>query len=151
MTQTPKSKKPWQGETGYIDHAMLTKYINDLESPIYYIAGLPEMVSAMKTLLTDSGVNEDNIRAEEFTGFNLNKIHGATNHKGNGKVLLFAIAMVIIAVVILHAGAAVSLYKAGLGASLNIPILYLMIVFFLVLAIFKLKHVLGFKLSQKKK
>jgi len=82
MTEAEKSAKPWRGESGYIDHSMLKKYLDDLESPIYYIAGLPEMVSAMKTLLTDSGVNEDSIHAEEFTGFNLNEIHRVGNHKG---------------------------------------------------------------------
>ena len=82
MTQPEKSAKPWQGETGHVNHSMLTKYLNGLESPIYYIAGLPEMVSAMKTLLTDAGINEANIHAEEFTGFNLNEIHDVGNHKG---------------------------------------------------------------------
>jgi len=47
-----------------------------------FTGGLPAIVSAMKTLLTDSGVNEDNIHAEEFTGFNLNEIHRVGNHKG---------------------------------------------------------------------
>lgn len=82
MTASEKSAKPWRGESGYIDHSMLNKYLDDLESAIYYIAGLPEMVSAMKTLLTDSGVSEDNIHAEEFTGFNLNEIHRVDNHQG---------------------------------------------------------------------
>jgi hypothetical protein len=35
----------------------------------------------MKTVLINSGVNEDNIRAEEFTGFDLNEIHRVDNHK----------------------------------------------------------------------
>ena len=82
MTEAERSAKPWRGESGYIDHSMLKKYLDDLESPNYYIAGLPEMVSAMKTLLIDSAVNEDNIHAEEFTGFNLNEIHRVGNHKG---------------------------------------------------------------------
>jgi ferredoxin-NADP reductase len=79
MTQTQKAAKSWQGETGHISHSMITKYVGDLQSPIYYIAGLPEMATAMKKLLTDSGVNEDRIRAEEFTGFNLNEIDSANN------------------------------------------------------------------------
>lgn len=79
MTESEKSAKPWRGESGYIDDSMLKKYLDDLESPIYYIAGLPAMVSAMKTLLTDSGVIEASIHAEEFTGFNLNEIHLSKN------------------------------------------------------------------------
>lgn len=82
MTQNQKSAKSWRGESGYIDHSMLKKYLDDLESPIYYIAGLPEMVRAMKTLLEDLMVNEDSIRAEEFSGFNLNETHRVGNHKG---------------------------------------------------------------------
>jgi ferredoxin-NADP reductase len=74
MTQPEKSARAWRGETGHIDHSMLKKYVDDLQSPIYYLAGLPEMVSAMKTMLTASAVSEENIRAEEFTGFNLNEI-----------------------------------------------------------------------------
>ncbi len=56
MTRPEKSAKTWRGGTGYIDHSMLERYVDDLKSPIYYLAGLPEMVSAMKTMLTDSGV-----------------------------------------------------------------------------------------------
>src|SRR5215216_404058 len=70
-TMTQSSAKSWRGETGHIDHAMLKRYVDDLKSPIYYIAGLPDIVSAMRTLLKDSGVNEDSIRAEEFSGFTL--------------------------------------------------------------------------------
>jgi len=45
MAQPEKSAKSWRGETGHIDHAMLKKYVDDLQSPIYYIAGLPAMVA----------------------------------------------------------------------------------------------------------
>ena len=76
-----ESAKSWRRESGYIDSSMLKKYLDDLASPIYYIAGLPPMVNAMKTLPKDSGVNEDSIRAEEFTGFNLNEIHCVGNHQ----------------------------------------------------------------------
>ncbi len=75
MTRPEQSAKSWRGETGFINHSMLKKYVDDLRSSMYYLAGLPEMASAMKTMLTASGVREENIRAEEFTGFNLNEIH----------------------------------------------------------------------------
>jgi len=71
VTQPEKSATSWRGETGHIDHSMIKRYVDDLRSPIYYLAGLPEMVSAMKTMLTDSGVSEENISAEEFTGFTM--------------------------------------------------------------------------------
>ncbi len=76
MTGPENSATSWRGETGYIDHPMLTRYVDDLASPMYYLAGLPAMVSAMKTVLADSGVSEANIRAEEFSGFLMR--HNAT-------------------------------------------------------------------------
>ena len=69
MTAIKKSKRSWDGETGYIDKAMLARFVPDVEDPIYYIAGPPLMVTAMKAVLTGAGVNEDNIRAEDFGGY----------------------------------------------------------------------------------
>jgi ferredoxin-NADP reductase len=80
MTRPEKSTKSWRGETGHINHAMLKRYVENVQSPIYYIAGLPEMVSAMRTLVTDSGVNEEDIRAEEFSGFKIDHNEDVTNH-----------------------------------------------------------------------
>ena len=59
----------WRGETGYIDTAMLRKHIGDLNGPLYYVAGPPEMVAAMQKMLTEAGVSEDDVRAEEFAGY----------------------------------------------------------------------------------
>src|SRR5262249_31343050 len=69
MTDLPKSKRPWQGETGYMTHGMLRKWIRDLNTPIYYTAGPPGMVAAMREMLTTSGIGDDDIRTEEFTGY----------------------------------------------------------------------------------
>jgi ferredoxin-NADP reductase len=80
LTKPEKETSSWRGETGHIDHSMLKKYVDDLQSPMYYLAGLPEMASAMKTMLTTSGVRVENIRAEEFTGFNLNEMHPGNAH-----------------------------------------------------------------------
>lgn len=158
MTESQKSAKSWQGETVKIDQSMLEKYLDNLEFPIYYIAGLPEMVSAMKKMLTDSSINGDDIRAEEFTGFNLNEMHrinqthGATNHKRKSHVILAAIALVILAVVILHAAAATSLFKSGFDISiLKNPIFFFLIVLMLVIVPFKLKHLWGFMHRIKEK
>lgn len=80
LTEPEKSATPWRGETGHIDHSMIKRYVDDLASPVYYIAGLPEMAGAMKTVLTDSGVSENNIRAEEFPGFTMGQ-HEVTMQK----------------------------------------------------------------------
>jgi ferredoxin-NADP reductase len=69
MTEMTGSNLVWRGETGYIDQEMLTKYIGDLAEPIYYIAGPPAMVAAMRQTLSIAGVKSDDIRAEEFAGY----------------------------------------------------------------------------------
>jgi ferredoxin-NADP reductase len=69
MTHMEKSLRPWHGETGHIDKEMLAKYIGDLTSPVYYIVGPPAMVETLRNVLNAAGVNTDNIRTEEFTGY----------------------------------------------------------------------------------
>jgi ferredoxin-NADP reductase len=69
MTKMEKSKLRWDGETGYIDKTLLTRFVPDVAVPIYYIAGPPPMVTAVKETLTRAGVNEDDIRSEDFAGY----------------------------------------------------------------------------------
>lgn len=59
----------WQGDKGHITKDMLTKYVPDLTTPIYYLSGPASMVATMRQILTDAQVNEDNIRTEEFSGY----------------------------------------------------------------------------------
>lgn len=69
MTGAAGSKVPWTGETGYINGEKLARFVGDLKAPIYYIAGPPGMVNAMRATLADAGVDEAAIRAEEFAGY----------------------------------------------------------------------------------
>ena len=69
MTAMEKSKRPWDGERGFINRDMLIKYLNNLTGPIYYLAGPPAMVTAMRKMLLDAKVDEDDIRTEEFAGY----------------------------------------------------------------------------------
>jgi ferredoxin-NADP reductase len=69
MTEMQKSSQSWTGERGAINSAMLEKYLKGVASPVYYITGPPEMVKAMHLMLADSGVDDDNIRIEEFAGY----------------------------------------------------------------------------------
>jgi len=69
MTEMAKSHRAWNGETGLIDKEMLSRYLEDAGSPIYYIAGPPEMVTGLHAMLNDAGVDDDDIRAEEFSGY----------------------------------------------------------------------------------
>jgi len=69
MTQMDKSKTAWAGETGYVDEEMLKRYLVNAQNPIYYLTGPGRMVSAMRKLLNSLGVNDDDIKTEEFTGY----------------------------------------------------------------------------------
>jgi ferredoxin-NADP reductase len=69
MTNPDKSRQTWAGETGYIDIAMLRKYLGELTSALYYTAGPPAMVAAMLEMLGKGGVRMNQIRSEEFSGY----------------------------------------------------------------------------------
>ena len=66
-TKTFDSKEG--SEQGHIDANMLNKYIPNIAEPIYYLSGPPEMVKSIRQLLIDIGADEDNLRAEEFSGY----------------------------------------------------------------------------------
>ncbi len=67
MTRTMPEE--WDGESGHVTKEMLTKYIKDLTTPIYYLSGPVSMVKAMRQILTEAQVNEDNIMTEEYSGY----------------------------------------------------------------------------------
>lgn len=69
MTEMDKSQREWKGETGFINKDMLVKHVPSLQGPIYYIAGPPAIVAAMRRMLIEAGVDEDDIRTEEFSGY----------------------------------------------------------------------------------
>jgi len=69
MTEMEKSHRPWNGETGLINQEMLGRHLKDAASPIYYIAGPPAMVKGLHEMLSKTGINDDDIRAEEFAGY----------------------------------------------------------------------------------
>ena len=69
MTEMEKSKRAWKGETGLIDKAMLNRYVRGASSPVYYIAGPPAMVQGLHQMLNQAGVDDDDIRAEDFAGY----------------------------------------------------------------------------------
>ncbi|HET6576292.1 MAG TPA: FAD-dependent oxidoreductase [Fimbriiglobus sp.] len=69
MTQMERSSKDWSGETGYITSAMLAKSVADFNLPIFYISGPRAMVAAMRKTLDESGVADDKVRTEEFSGY----------------------------------------------------------------------------------
>jgi ferredoxin-NADP reductase len=69
MTQMEESRLPWTGETGKIDEALLKRVAAELPDPVYYVAGPPAMVTALRETLERAGVDGDDIRSEEFYGY----------------------------------------------------------------------------------
>ena len=69
MTGMANSALKWNGEASHIDKKMLVKHLSDLLSPVYYVTGPPGMVAAMRRTLNDAGVDDDDIRSEEFSGY----------------------------------------------------------------------------------
>jgi ferredoxin-NADP reductase len=69
MTDMEKSDRPWQGERGRINHELLSKYLKGVDNAIYYITGPPGLVKALRSVLNSAGVDDDDIRTEEFTGY----------------------------------------------------------------------------------
>ena len=63
----------WPYEKGHINREMLSRYLLGLKGPIYYIAGPSGMVTATSELLKSSGVNEDDMRTEEFGDYKLSQ------------------------------------------------------------------------------
>lgn len=76
MDHMRDSRQPWAGETGHIDHDLVMRYLERGASartarpkPIYYIAGTSGMVASLRAMLNDAGLDDDDIRTEEFTGY----------------------------------------------------------------------------------
>jgi ferredoxin-NADP reductase len=69
MVEMDKSSRPWSGETGFLDRAMLERHLKGLAAYVYYIAGPPGLVDGMQKMLIGAGVLEDAIRTDEFFGY----------------------------------------------------------------------------------
>ncbi len=69
MTDMENSEQEWDGERGFFTKEMLQKHIIDLQKPIYYLSGPKVMVAAVRKTLNEAGVDDDNIRTEEFSGY----------------------------------------------------------------------------------
>ena len=69
MTKMTESGHPWDGETGHVNEPMLRRVGSELSAPVYYVAGPSSMVQAMRQTLNHMGINDDDIRSEEFYGY----------------------------------------------------------------------------------
>lgn len=69
MTQMAQARLPWTGETDKIGEALLKRIAMGLANPVYYVAGPPALVGALRETLERAGVDGDDIRSEEFYGY----------------------------------------------------------------------------------
>ena len=69
LTRIANDGGGWKGKTGHISSEMLSTQLGILRGPIYYIAGPPTMVAATRRTLNEVGVDEDDVRTEEFAGY----------------------------------------------------------------------------------
>jgi len=69
MTQLEEDSHAWQDERGPINLPMLEAHLDHLATPVFYIAGPPRMVIAMRKLLKEAEVSSKNVRFEEFSGY----------------------------------------------------------------------------------
>jgi len=69
LTRPTAPELSWKGRTGHFSSEMLLAQVGQLRGPIYYIAGPCKMVAATIQTLGNLGVNEDDIRTQEFAGY----------------------------------------------------------------------------------
>ncbi|MFZ2651006.1 MAG: FAD-dependent oxidoreductase [Burkholderiaceae bacterium] len=69
MTAMSSSGQAWSGSRGLVDAAFVKHAVAELARPIYYLAGPPGLVEALRQTLNGAGVNDDDIRSEEFYGY----------------------------------------------------------------------------------
>lgn len=69
MTQASAAAQPWNGRTGAIDAPLLCELVVALASPVCYVVGPPAMVESMRQRLNEIGVDDDDIRSEDFFGY----------------------------------------------------------------------------------
>lgn len=70
VTRPTDSQLPWKGRVGRITPQRIREAAEPLHRPKYYVAGLPEMVEEMVTLLRGPlGVPDDDVDYEVFRGY----------------------------------------------------------------------------------
>lgn len=68
LSKSEEPLAPENDERGYLDGAMLRKYMDDPKECLYYIVGSPQFVGAMEKILDDMGVPKEQHKKDPFTG-----------------------------------------------------------------------------------
>jgi ferredoxin-NADP reductase len=69
MTDLEKSTASWSGETRRVDAALIASAAEGMAKPIYYLVGPPAMVEGMRNTLAQAGIDDDDVRSEDFYGY----------------------------------------------------------------------------------
>jgi ferredoxin-NADP reductase len=69
MTRMATSARQWNGETRPMQEDLLKGLGESLVAPIWYVAGPPAMVTGVRHALNRAGIDDDDIRSEEFHGY----------------------------------------------------------------------------------
>ena len=67
----PQPEDNWEGYTGFIHNVLFEQYLKDHEAPEdceFYMCGPPMMNAAVVKMLSDLGVEKDNIFLDDFGG-----------------------------------------------------------------------------------
>ncbi|MDD1753165.1 MAG: FAD-dependent oxidoreductase [Methanotrichaceae archaeon] len=64
-----KPSPSWKGLTGRINRKMIEETVPDYENRIFYTCGPKPMVDAMRKILSEIGLTEEQVKYEYFTGY----------------------------------------------------------------------------------
>src|SRR5687767_11753450 len=56
-------------QEGFVDGDTIRRFAGDATAPVYYLAGPPAMVEAMKAVLRRADVSDQDVRSEQFYGY----------------------------------------------------------------------------------
>jgi ferredoxin-NADP reductase len=60
---------PWRGDRVRIDADFVNSIIVRPVIPVFYVAGSPSMVAGIRQVLNGMGIDDDDIRSEDFSGY----------------------------------------------------------------------------------
>jgi ferredoxin-NADP reductase len=69
ITHAAEETPDWRGKRGHFTAQILEKWLPDLRTPVFYLAGPAGGVASMRLTLNAAGVSDDEIRTEEFAGY----------------------------------------------------------------------------------
>jgi ferredoxin-NADP reductase len=69
MTDPPDAGQEWRGRSGMIDAELIRSVIVEPSRPIFYVVGPPAMVAGIRQLLNSMGIDDDDVRSEDFSGY----------------------------------------------------------------------------------